>query len=173
MFHFVHFGSFPSTSTKIFIPCSNGEKICVAHALAMKKVPSKLKYFTEHQTTKNAGFALKQKDNKMANNVDTFVFTADTESLLLAPQNNANIMYFRTKLNIHNFTCYDLKTRDVMNYVWSEVHGDLEASIFTSFYIDYLTTIVERNTSCTKIIIWSDSLHSAIKQKSNKGGTKG
>ena len=43
-----------------------------------------------------------------------------------------------------------------MNYVWPEVHGNLEASIFTSFYIEYLTTIVVRNPSCTKIIIWSD-----------------
>ena len=27
-----------------------------------------------------------------------------------------------------------------MNYVWSEVHGNLEASIFTSFYTDYLNS---------------------------------
>ena len=79
-----------------------------------------------------------------------------TEALLLAPYNRANVMFFHSKLNIHNFTFYDLKTKVVLNYVWPEVSGDIEAPNFTTCYIDYLTNVLENNPSCSQIIIWSD-----------------
>ena len=46
-------------------------------------------------------------------------------------------MFFHSKLNVHNFTFYDLKTHQVMNYIWSEVNRELNASNFTSCYINY------------------------------------
>ena len=112
--------------------------------------------FLEHQTRKNEGFALKEKDKASADNISKFVITSDTESLLLAPLNDADIMFFRTKLNLHNFTFYDLKTRKVMNYVWSEVNGEIEASNFTTCYIKYLTELKEKNPELNTVVFWTD-----------------
>ena len=112
--------------------------------------------FNEHQKRKNEGFKLKDSDKAAADGKTTFVITADTEALLLAPYNFANIMFFHSKLNVHNFTFYDLKTKDVLNYVWPEVSGDIEAPNFTTCYIDYLTKVLENNPLCSQIIIWSD-----------------
>ena len=81
---------------------------------------------------------------------------ADTESLLTAPHNESNMMFFHTKLNLHNFTFYDLKTREVLNYVWCEVHGELEASNLTTCYIDYFSKLVEQNPAVKNVILWSD-----------------
>ena len=112
--------------------------------------------FNQHQKRKNEGFKLKDLDKAAADGKTTFVITADTEALLLAPYNRANVMFFHSKLNIHNFTFYDLKTKVVLNYVWPEVSGDIEAPNFTTCYIDYLTNVLENNPSCSQIIIWSD-----------------
>ena len=112
--------------------------------------------WTEHQMRKNEGFALKEKDKEMADNNYVFVITADTEALLTVPRNNANIMFFHSRLNLHNFTFYDLKTREVLNYVWSENNGDIESNNFTTCYINYLTTLVSNNPGVEKIILWSD-----------------
>ena len=46
-----------------------------------------------------------------------FVITPDTESLLTEPHNDSNIIFFHSKLNVHNFTFYDLKTCQVITYV--------------------------------------------------------
>ena len=93
--------------------------------------------FNMHQKRKNDALNMKEEDKKWADNVSKFVITADTESLLIAPHNDSSMMFFHSKLNVHNFTFFDLKTRQVMNYVWLEVNGDLEASNFTSCYINY------------------------------------
>ena len=111
--------------------------------------------FQKHQDLKNKGLALKQVDKDSAD-ASTFVITADTEALLTSPNNDANIMFFRSKLNLHNFTFYDLKTREVMNYLWTEINGDIESSNFTSCYIDYLTGVLNLHPDTTTIIIWSD-----------------
>ena len=112
--------------------------------------------FNQHQKRKNEGFKLKDLDKAAADGRTTFVITADTVALLLAPYNRANVMFFHSKLNIHNFTFYDLKTKVVLNYVWPEVSGDVEAPNFTTCYNDYLTNVLENNPSCSQINIWSD-----------------
>ena len=76
--------------------------------------------------------------------------------MLTAPNNDAGIMFFHSKFNIHNFTFYDLKTRNVLNYVWSEINGEVASSNFMTCYIGYLSKLVEANPGAKKIILWSD-----------------
>ena len=80
--------------------------------------------FDANQKKKNEGLALKQNDKDSADKTKV-VLTADTEALVLAPLNSVNVMYFRSKLNLHNFTFYNLKSSDVINYLWSEINGKL------------------------------------------------
>ena len=60
--------------------------------------------YNAHIKLKNDGLELKENDKKTDNNMTTFAITADTESLLNAPHNESNMMFFHTKLNLHNFT---------------------------------------------------------------------
>ena len=65
-------------------------------------------------------------------------------------------MYYRSKLNIHNFTLYNLKSHTVLNYQGTEVHGDLESDNFRSIYNDYIKMQLEAQPTIKEIIIRSD-----------------
>ena len=112
--------------------------------------------FSARQKLKKDALALKDLDKIAADNVSKMAITADTEALLLAPLNEASIMFFHSKLNVHNFTFYDLLTKDVENYVWSENNGTIEASNFTTCYIDFLCKAIEQYPSLSEITLWSD-----------------
>ena len=56
--------------------------------------------FLNHQKLKNEALDLKEHDKVSADNITKFVITADTESLLTAPSNDAGIMFFHSKLNL-------------------------------------------------------------------------
>ena len=58
------------------------------------------------------------------------MYCCDTEALLISTRNKSNaIMCYRKKLNIHNITFYDLKTHEVLNYLWNEVDDQIECHI--------------------------------------------
>ena len=73
------------------------------------------------------------------------VFTADTEALLINPNNKSGAMFYRTKLNIHNLTFYILKTKRAMNCLWTEVSGGLVASVSTTIHLDHLEKCIREN----------------------------
>ena len=47
--------------------------------------------------------------------------------------------------------------KDVLNILWSEVNGDLEASFFTSCFVSYLELLMEKYPSATVIVFWTNS----------------
>ena len=98
--------------------------------------------YVEHIQRKEDVLELKEKDKCSADNISKFVITTDTEALSLAPSSDANVMFFHSKLNVHNFTFFDLKTKDVMNYLWTEVNGLIESDKFISCYKDYLNDLL-------------------------------
>ena len=110
--------------------------------------------FIYHQDLKT--LALKEYDKEKADNTTEMVVTADTEALLAAPHNDSGLMFFHSKLNLHNFTFYDLHTKDVQNFLWSEFNREIKASNFTTCYIQYLTKVLEENPSLRNITLWSD-----------------
>lgn len=79
--------------------------------------------------------------------------TMDLEAVLLAPRLNASAIYYKTKLACHNFTIYDLATKDVAVYFWHEAEGDLCASSFASCLTHYIKQLP---TDVTEIILYSD-----------------
>ena len=65
-------------------------------------------------------------------------------------------MFFRTKLNVHNFSYYNLRTRAVSNYLWHETDGNLDADNFTTIQIRHLDNEINVDSNITHIIQWSD-----------------
>ena len=129
--------------------------------------------WTEHQKRKNEAFALKEKDKLSADNRSTFVMTADTGALLTAPRNNANIMFFHSRLNLHNFTFFDLKAREVLNYLSSENNGDIESNCFITCMAYYRlshktccgSSRVDENSFMERCVLSSALLTFAVQHK--------
>ena len=63
----------------------------------------------------------KKKNKRAAEDDDSFaVIAMDLQVVLLAPRLLANTCYYKTELRCHNFTMYDLTTRECICYLWHE-----------------------------------------------------
>lgn len=91
------------------------------------------------------------------NNPTKYVsLTMDVQAVKLAPFIRASSMYYKTKLCVHNFTVFNQATADVCCYLWDEINGGLEASIFATMMVDYLDNIIQRKPTVSNISIYSD-----------------
>ena len=97
--------------------------------------------------------ALEQKEvDKNNGNGNSVMYCWDIEALLVSPRNKSNAMYYRTKLNIHNLTFYDLKIHEVLNYLWNEVDGQIECDNFISIHVDYLRHQIVSHSTISGVI---------------------
>ena len=48
------------------------------------------------------------------------VWTADVQAVLICPKTQASAMYYKTKLQVHNFTCFNLGNKEGYCYPWEE-----------------------------------------------------
>jgi hypothetical protein len=64
----------------------------------------------------------------------------DVQSVLLAPKLLAGALYYKQKLQCHNFTIYNSRTGDVTISFWHEADGGVTSNEFTSCVIDYFKT---------------------------------
>lgn len=111
-----------------------------------------------HNHLKYKDEALQEKENDKKNTSDTtMVVTTDCEAVLSSPMNNSNKMYFRTKLNIHNQSYFDLKSHEGHCYLWNESDGGLDDSNFTSVHIMHLKEALANKENVDKLIIYADN----------------
>ena len=71
----------------------------------------------------------------------------DQQAVKLLPKVEASKAYYMQKLQMHNYTIYDLSNKDAYNFRYSEDNGNLEASS-SSMLLDFL----EKNISIKKKI---------------------
>ncbi|XP_005098560.1 uncharacterized protein LOC101856023 isoform X2 [Aplysia californica] len=81
------------------------------------------------------------------------VFCMSLQSILFSPMLKASALYYRRKLAVHNFTVFNITTRDVKCYVWHEGEGGLTSDEFSSCIIDYLQNLAG---TYGRIILYSD-----------------
>ncbi|ESO87064.1 hypothetical protein LOTGIDRAFT_154553 [Lottia gigantea] len=81
------------------------------------------------------------------------VLTMDLQAVLLSPRLQASAMYYKTKLACHNFTIYDLATKDVTCFFWHEGEGELTANTFASCIFEYVRMM---SPKVKTLIIYSD-----------------
>lgn len=72
----------------------------------------------------------------------------------MAPFVKASALYFKTKLNVHNFTMYDIGTKEVTCFWFDETNADLEASVFASRVIKKLREVLAKEER--PVVLWSD-----------------
>ncbi|KAK0068049.1 hypothetical protein Bpfe_001984 [Biomphalaria pfeifferi] len=94
--------------------------------------------FQEHIEMKDRARHFKALDKELAAENDTLkVVTVDMQQLLLCPKSFASAVYYKRKLSVHNFTLYDLKSKDVFCYLWHEGQGGLDSDEFASIIVDF------------------------------------
>nr|CAH7765192.1 unnamed protein product [Callosobruchus chinensis] len=83
----------------------------------------------------------------------------DLQSVLLCPQPNVSALYYKTKLILHNFTLFDLHTKNGYCFLWHEGEGELKSHCFASIICSFLATKVLPNMNPNdklNIILYSD-----------------
>ncbi|XP_077970815.1 uncharacterized protein LOC144425206 [Styela clava] len=74
------------------------------------------------------------KDSASANKS---VWTMDLQAVLLCPRTRASTSYYRTKLQVHNFTLYGTKSKAGYCYVWNETEGNLSSEVFAYLQFEH------------------------------------
>ncbi|KAF0745895.1 Uncharacterized protein FWK35_00030429, partial [Aphis craccivora] len=108
--------------------------------------------YNAHLERKTLARKEKNRQKSLASNTK-IVVTMDLESVLLCPLSNASAMYYKQKLQVHNFTIYRLHDHDVTLYVWHESNGHVTANEFTSCIIDYISNL---STEVKEVTLISD-----------------
>ena len=65
-------------------------------------------------------------------------------------------MYYKTKLQVHNFSLFNLKTKEGYCYVWDENEGDVNSQIFSYLQYKHFADVLDAHPEIKEIIIWSD-----------------
>ncbi|VEN42000.1 unnamed protein product [Callosobruchus maculatus] len=141
--------TFENLNLPLFSPKKDQCNICVAHKAG--NIPES--DYTLHIQLKDRARAEKCADKEKAKEGKCLAFVMDVQAVKLCPVNNANKFYFKTRLKVHNFTIYNLKTHHCTNYWWNETEGDLSSSVFTTMIIDHLN---EHCDNDLPIVLWSD-----------------
>lgn len=110
--------------------------------------------YQEHRKKKDEARSEKEKDKESLNQV----FTMDLQSVLLCPQSNVSALYYKTKLILHNFTIFNLHTKDGYCFLWHEGEGELKANCFASIICNFLSSkvIPTMDPNNKLIILYSD-----------------
>ena len=106
--------------------------------------------YTEHRAKQQEAREAKKKAKAKADD-NTLVVTMDLQSVLLAPNMPASAIYYKQKLQVHNFTFYSLNDGAVTLYVWHEGNGGVTSNEFVSCIIDYI-----KAHDCQHVILISD-----------------
>lgn len=109
--------------------------------------------YQEHLRKKERARQEKNKDKELAKQGKVYTLCMDMQAVKICPMINASAIYYKTKLSVHNFTIYDMDSHVCKNYWFNETEGDLSASTFANFVIDFI------KDKCTKkipIILYSD-----------------
>lgn len=125
--------------------------LCVKHEVGQMSDED----WKKHVDHKNRARAEKDVDKKLAEQKKCIALTMDLQAVKVSPWVQANAIFYKTKLCCHNFTMYDLATRDVTCFWFDETAADMTASTFTSCILEYLNQY-SNSTLKVPIILYSD-----------------
>ena len=79
----------------------------------------------------------------------------DMQSVKLITQLKAHASYYKVKLQVHNFTIYNIITHKSKNYVWDETEGNLIASTFATIVVNHLKKEMLNTSNEQRFVIYS------------------
>lgn len=137
--------TFDDLNLSLFTPKKDQCDVCVSHdAKNIDEVT-----YQNHLIRKNEARVEKENDKLGENKI---VFTMDLQSVLLSPKSNVSSLYYKTKLIVHNFTLFNIKTKAGYCYLWHEGEAGLTSNVFASIIYYFLITHVIRSTEMEESI---------------------
>ncbi|KAJ8887349.1 hypothetical protein PR048_013564 [Dryococelus australis] len=92
--------------------------------------------YIQHVSKKIKAREANEKDKTSVGGIQVYIM--DLQKVLLAPSLNASDVYYKTKLVVHNFTLFDLKTKVGYCYLWHESEGGITSNEFSSIICDII-----------------------------------
>lgn len=142
---------FSEQNYSVFIPKKDQCDVCVSAKVGNTDEDT----LTTHLKLKAQAQAEKAKDKKESSD-KLSVWTMDLQCVLLCPKTKASTMYYKTKLQMHNFTCFNMNNKDGYCYAWEEHEGSLSSEVFAHLQSKHFESILEANGNIEKVIVWSD-----------------
>ena len=98
-----------------------------------------------HINNKKTSRALKEKDkNEGLKDNSIAVCSFDLQKQLSVPKSEDSAMYYRSKLNVYNFTVFNMIERLGRCYLWHEGVGKKGSSEISSALLDYIELLVSK-----------------------------
>jgi hypothetical protein len=98
-----------------------------------------------------------EKDNdKQLNKDDNLVLVVDVEKILLYPKLNNSLHYYLHKVQMKNYTCYDMHTRHATCFLFDEVNAGSDSNTYATLLCDLIESRLIEQPSITSVIVWSD-----------------
>ncbi|KAK6186042.1 hypothetical protein SNE40_008154 [Patella caerulea] len=145
------FQIFDEMNLSLYVPKKDQCDTCIAY---QTKNISEEEY-NSHIEKKEAAREEKGRDKERAlEDKSLLMLTLDLQALLMCPKLEASALYYKTKLGCHNYTIFNVATRQVKCYFWFESEGDLTANSFASCLSYYLEVAID--DSITEVIIYTD-----------------
>ncbi|KAK4874640.1 hypothetical protein RN001_014000 [Aquatica leii] len=91
--------------------------------------------YNAHIKRKDRAKTEKQHDKDKGQAGEVTLLTIDLEAVKVCPYLTASTLYFKTKLNCHNYTVYNLVTQHATCYWFDETASNLTASTFVNFLL--------------------------------------
>lgn len=112
--------------------------------------------YENHQKEKEISRKLKLQNKLLASSDNTkacIVF--DFQKVLTSPHGNTSIYYYKRKLNVYNFTVYNMSSKEAFCYMWDEQIAKRGANEVASCLYDFLSKLALKGV--TEIYLWSDN----------------
>ncbi|KAJ8897362.1 hypothetical protein PR048_002708 [Dryococelus australis] len=98
---------------------------------------------------------LDKESHKMC--LDKVVTVFDLQSTLPYPQGESSSFYYVSKLNVYNFTMYELQSTQAIRFVWHEGLANRGANEIGSCLWHYLENINTKPTTKLDVVLYSDN----------------
>nr|CAH7739725.1 unnamed protein product [Callosobruchus chinensis] len=145
-----------------FTPKKDQCELCVSYQNAGETDKATMKAnFEKHLKQKELSRIEKQTDKES----DNFVAVYDLQAVLPCPKGHTSSFFYVSKLNVFNFTVYDIKTNSVVCYVWNEAQGHRGANEIGTCVLNYLNVLNDRFANETDVIFYSDNCAGQQKNK--------
>lgn len=136
---------------------------CAAYNNAEDKEPLKIKYYS-HLEEKDLVRKEKELDKENANE-KCIIAVYDLQAVMPCPRGDVSNFYYISKLNVLNFTIYELGSKDVNCYVWHEGEGARGVNEIGSCVLSYLRNLQDKIKDDFDVIFYSDNCCGQQKNK--------
>ena len=116
--------------------------------------------YDNHQKEKELSRNEKHRDKTES---DSVVAVYDLQAVMQLPKGDVSVFYYKSKLNVLNFTIYNAKTNACICYIWDETNGNRGVNEIGTCVLDYIKSLSEAGE--TEIIFYSDNCAGQQKNK--------